>query len=99
MSGAQQQSRSVASQSPYAQLFRIPGAKAFCISGAVARLPISMMSLGIVMDERIATCYEYASFYNDFRNHIRRPELLETPFDGSAAPEAAKADTEEPAAV
>ena len=36
MSGAQQQSRSVASQSPYAQLFRIPGAKAFCISGAVA---------------------------------------------------------------
>lgn len=49
MSGAQQQSRSVASQSPYAQLFRIPGAKAFCISGAVARLPISMMSLGIVL--------------------------------------------------
>ena len=49
MSGAQQQSRSAASQSPYAQLFRIPGAKAFCISGAVARLPISMMSLGIVL--------------------------------------------------
>lgn len=58
-----------------------------------------MMPLGIVMDERIATGYEYASFYNDFRKHIRRPELLETPFDGSAAPEAAKADTEEPAAV
>ena len=35
--------------SPYAQLFRVPGAKAFCISGAVARLPISMMSLGIVL--------------------------------------------------
>lgn len=58
-----------------------------------------MMPLGIVMDERIATGYEYASFYNDFRKHIRRPELLETPFDGSAAPETAKADTEEPAAV
>ena len=35
--------------SPYARLFRLPGAKAFCISGAVARLPISMMSLGIVL--------------------------------------------------
>ncbi|PST49554.1 MFS transporter [Bifidobacterium callitrichos] len=35
--------------SPYARLFRIPGAKAFCVSGAVARLPISMMSLGIVL--------------------------------------------------
>lgn len=27
----------------------LPGAKAFCLSGAVARLPISMMSLGIVL--------------------------------------------------
>lgn len=35
--------------SPYAQLFRIPGTKAFCVAGAVARLPISMMSLGIVL--------------------------------------------------
>ena len=35
--------------SPYARLFSIPGAKAFCVSGAVARLPISMMSLGIVL--------------------------------------------------
>lgn len=35
--------------SPYARLFAIPGAKAFCLSGAVARLPISMMSLGIVL--------------------------------------------------
>lgn len=44
--------RSVSSQrhqSPYGRLFAIPGAKAFCISGAVARLPISMMSLGIVL--------------------------------------------------
>ncbi|WEV74917.1 MFS transporter [Bifidobacterium sp. ESL0798] len=44
--------RSVPSQrhrSPYGRLFAIPGAKAFCISGAVARLPISMMSLGIVL--------------------------------------------------
>ncbi|NEG55849.1 MFS transporter [Bifidobacterium platyrrhinorum] len=37
------------SRSPYARLFRIPGTKAFCVSGAVARLPISMMSLGIVL--------------------------------------------------
>lgn len=36
-------------RSPYARLFAIPGAKAFCVSGAVARLPISMMSLGIVL--------------------------------------------------
>ena len=36
-------------ESPYARLFRLPGAKAFCVSAAVARLPISMMSLGIVL--------------------------------------------------
>lgn len=35
--------------SPYARLFRLPGAKAFCVSAAVARLPISMMGLGIVL--------------------------------------------------
>ncbi|MBT1164289.1 MFS transporter [Bifidobacterium felsineum] len=35
--------------SPYRRLFALPGAKAFCLSGAVARLPISMMSLGIVL--------------------------------------------------
>ncbi|KAB8292641.1 MFS transporter [Bifidobacterium avesanii] len=38
-----------AAPSPYARLFRLPGAKAFCVSAAVARLPISMMSLGIVL--------------------------------------------------
>ena len=37
------------SQSPYTQLFRIRGTKAFCLSGALARLPMSMMSLGIVL--------------------------------------------------
>lgn len=36
-------------QSPYAKLFSIPGTKAFCASGAVARLPMSMMGLGIVL--------------------------------------------------
>ncbi|RBP98642.1 MFS transporter [Bifidobacterium aemilianum] len=36
-------------RSPYVRLFAIPGTKAFCLSGAVARLPISMMSLGIVL--------------------------------------------------
>ncbi|RSX58104.1 MFS transporter [Bifidobacterium samirii] len=35
--------------SPYARLFALPGAAAFCVSGAVARLPLSMMSLGIVL--------------------------------------------------
>ena len=35
--------------SPYQRLFALPGTKAFCLSGAVARLPISMMSLGIVL--------------------------------------------------
>lgn len=35
--------------SPYAELFTVPGSKAFCLSGAVARLPTSMMSLGIVL--------------------------------------------------
>ena len=36
-------------KSPYARLFALPGAAAFCVSGAVARLPLSMMSLGIVL--------------------------------------------------
>ena len=54
-----------------------------------------MMPLGIVMDERICTGYEYASFCSDFRKYIRQPELLETPFDGSAAPETAAGETVE----
>ena len=58
-----------------------------------------MMPLGIVMDERICTGYEYAAFCNDFRKYIRRPELLETPFDGSDAPEAAAAEARETATV
>ena len=58
-----------------------------------------MMPLGIVMDERICTGYEYAAFCNDFRKYIRRPELLETPFDGSDAPEAAAAEVRETATV
>ncbi|KFF31347.1 MFS transporter [Bifidobacterium bombi] len=33
----------------YGRLFRLPGAKAFCVSGAIARLPNSMISLGIVL--------------------------------------------------
>ena len=59
-----------------------------------------MMPLGIVMDERICTGYEYASFCSDFRKYIRQPELLETPFDGSAAPETAEGKpVETPASV
>lgn len=37
------------SRSPYARLFELPGTKAFCLSAAIARLPISMMGLGIVL--------------------------------------------------
>ena len=51
-----------------------------------------MMPLGIVMDERICTGYEYAAFCNDFRKYIRQPELLEAPFDGSAPAETPAAE-------
>jgi hypothetical protein len=43
-----------------------------------------MMPLGIVMDERICTGYEYASFCNDFRKCLRDLTCLESPFDGSS---------------
>lgn len=36
-------------KSPYSVLFSISGTKAFCASGALARLPMSMMSLGIIL--------------------------------------------------
>ena len=39
-----------------------------------------MMPLGIVMDERICTGYEYAAFCNDFRKFLRKPEELEVPY-------------------
>ena len=39
-----------------------------------------MMPLGIVMDERICTGYEYAAFCNDFRRYMRLPQMLEYPF-------------------
>ncbi|RBP98960.1 MFS transporter [Bifidobacterium xylocopae] len=35
--------------SPYVALFRLPGAKGFCAAAAIARLPVSMMGLGIVL--------------------------------------------------
>lgn len=35
--------------SNYVRLFSFEGTRAFCISGAIARLPISMMGLGIVL--------------------------------------------------
>lgn len=35
--------------SQYSRLFSLSGAKAFCISGAIARLPMSMIGLGIVL--------------------------------------------------
>ena len=37
-----------------------------------------MMPLGVVMDERICTGFEYAAFCHDFRKYLRKPELLET---------------------
>ena len=40
-----------------------------------------MMPLGIVMDERICTGYEYAAFCHDFRRIIRKPEVLTAPFN------------------
>lgn len=40
-----------------------------------------MMPLGVVMDERICTGYEYAAFCNDFRKNLRAPECLEKPFN------------------
>ena len=59
-----------------------------------------MMPLGVVMDERICTGYEYATFFNDFRHYLRHPEELELPFDGSAPAEAeAPAEEKEPATV
>ena len=56
---------------------------------AAANLDKKMMPLGIVMDERICTGYEYATFCNDFRYYLRHPEELELPFDGPAPAEAA----------
>lgn len=40
-----------------------------------------MMPLGVVMDERICTGYEYATFCNDFRKNLRQPTCLERPFN------------------
>ena len=40
-----------------------------------------MMPLGIVMDERICTGYEYAAFCNDFRRIVRKPEVLMQSFN------------------
>ena len=38
-----------------------------------------IMPLGVVMDERICTGFEYAAFCNDFRKFLRKPEVLEKP--------------------
>ena len=68
---------------------------------AAADLNKKMMPLGVVMDERICTGYEYATFCNDFRYYLRHPEALELPFDGSAPaePEAAVEEEKEPVTV
>ena len=56
-----------------------------------------MMPLGIVMDERICTGYEYAAFCHDFRRCLRDLTCLETPFDGSAPTEMPQAEEAAPA--
>ena len=56
-----------------------------------------MMPLGIVMDERICTGYEYAAFCNDFRKCLRDLTCLEAPFDGSAPKDIPAAPEAEPA--
>ena len=43
-----------------------------------------MMPLGIVMDERICTGYEYAAFCHDFRRLLCKPEVLTQPFNAPA---------------
>ncbi len=62
---------------------------------AAADMDKKLMPLGIVMDERICTGYEYATFCNDFRYYLRHPEELELPCDGSAPAEAETAAEEE----
>ena len=46
------------------------------MSGDLSR---KIMPLGVVMDERICTGFEYAAFCNDFRKFLRKPEVLEKP--------------------
>ena len=49
-----------------------------------------VMPLGVVMDERICSGYEYAAFCSDFRRYLAHPELLEENFDGSVDEEIAE---------
>lgn len=41
--------RPVKPRSPYLQIFSLPGSAAFCAAAAVARMPMAMVSLGIVL--------------------------------------------------
>lgn len=50
-------------------------------NAASGDLTKKMMPLGVVMDERICTGYEYATFCNDFRRILRQPTCLERPFN------------------
>ena len=63
------------------------------ISGDLTK---KMMPIGVVMDERICTGYEYAAFCNDFRRYMRLPRMLEYPF---CQEEPAKEPSQETAAV
>ncbi len=67
---------------------------------AAANMDKKMMPLGVVMDERICTGYEYATFCNDFRYNLRHLEELTRPFNSDgAAPETAADEAAEPATL
>ena len=66
---------------------------------ATANMDKKLMPLGVVMDERICTGYEYATFCNDFRYYLRHPEELELPFDGSAPAGEEVSEEKEPVGV
>ena len=52
-----------------------------------------LLPLGVVMDERICTGYEYAAFCATLRNLLAHPEQLEANFDGSVDDEELPPDT------
>lgn len=74
-------------------VFSTSGCFIYAISGDLTK---KMMPIGVVMDERICTGYEYAAFCNDFRRYMRLPRMLEYPF---CQEEPAKEPSQETAAV
>ena len=54
-----------------------------------------LLPLGVVMDERICSGYEYASFCATLRNLLAHPEELEANFDGSVDADALPPEDED----